>query len=124
LLNRWFSQPLAAAWSGCALAARRMLKTTRYLRRGDYGRRSLSGRNAAFITLLAAGVMLGASWWFGLRDAEFEVPDSELSGFFQLPIAVGDELPSMTAGGWVNGGSPSLDDLAGKVIVVDIWNEL
>lgn len=78
--------------------------------------------------------MLGVAWWFGLRDPEHESPDADFGRLFHvvslmppsggLSIAVGDELPDMAADGWINGTSPRLENLVGKVIVVDIWNEL
>jgi hypothetical protein len=84
---------------------------------------------------MAAGLMLAAAWWFGLCEAEPELPDAELATFYRatrqmippsgiFSVAIGDEVPAMEAEGWLNGASPTLDNLVGKVIVVDIWNEL
>ena len=78
--------------------------------------------------------MLAAAWWFGLCDSQYELPDAELGRLYgsisRVPpsgafaVAIGDELPALPADGWLNGAAPTLDNLAGRVIVVDIWNEL
>jgi hypothetical protein len=77
--------------------------------------------------------MLAAAWWFGLREPYPSLAEMNmLSGRAgmppppggTLPVAVGDELPHWAVKGWINGKPPEESDLAGKVIVVDIWNEL
>lgn len=137
MLNLSFSQPLAAGCSVCALAGVATLAAGLYLRRGGYGQRSVSARGAASIMALVAGVMLATAWWFGLHEVEGTVAApppgaavARLDGSSSPPpnealsIEIGAELPSLKVDGWLNGTTPTLQQLAGKVIVVDIWNEL
>ena len=37
------------------------------------------------------------------------------------PLGAGATPPALLAEGWLNGTAPSKSDLAGKVIVVDVW---
>ncbi|HJT32412.1 MAG TPA: hypothetical protein VJ783_10250 [Pirellulales bacterium] len=37
------------------------------------------------------------------------------------PVRVGRTLPELRARGWINGTPPSLSDLGGKVVVLDLW---
>ena len=69
-----------------------------------------------------AAVYLGGVALFGFILATFANkggqggPGSERSG-----LAVGEKAPVITAKGWVNGDAPAMEDLKGKVIVVDAW---
>lgn len=37
------------------------------------------------------------------------------------PLRVGFRMPALHARGWLNGEQPSRSDLAGKVVVLDLW---
>ena len=37
------------------------------------------------------------------------------------PLGVGATPPKLLAAGWLNGTTPSESELAGKVVVVDVW---
>ena len=37
------------------------------------------------------------------------------------PLGAGAAAPALLAEGWLNGTAPSESELAGKVIVVDVW---
>lgn len=37
------------------------------------------------------------------------------------PVRVGRTLPELRARGWINGRPPSLSELGGKVVVLDLW---
>lgn len=39
----------------------------------------------------------------------------------RTPLGVGATLPPFRAAGWINGPVPSAAELAGKVIVIDVW---
>ncbi|HVX15701.1 MAG TPA: hypothetical protein VHC22_31230 [Pirellulales bacterium] len=117
-----FSQPILVACSGCALAGVCVLIAGLALRRRGYGGRPLTPRGIASVTIPAVGLMLAAAWWFGLHEPFRDPPILPPTG--SLAIALGDEFPSMVTGGWLNGTAPTMGDLLGKVIVVDIWNEL
>lgn len=109
-----------------------------YLRSRGYRGRVLRSRGAAAIGTPVIVLLLGAAWWYGLRDAFPMVElDPEMlrhnhemaiaaSPTAALPFAVGDEFrPSTFEGqGWLPDDPPDEDDLAGKILVVDIWNEL
>lgn len=46
---------------------------------------------------------------------------AERDALSKIPVAVGRALPMLYALGWVNGALPSPADLAGKVVVLDLW---
>ena len=37
------------------------------------------------------------------------------------PLGVGATQPEFQAAGWINGPAPAASDLAGKVVVIDVW---
>jgi thiol-disulfide isomerase/thioredoxin len=80
---------------------------------------ALSRRQSLSICSAAVGLMLFVAWWFGLREPVLKAFPSDV-----LPLAVGDKLPWPAAEGWLNGAPVPPDDLAGKVVVVDIWTDI
>ncbi|HEV3006039.1 MAG TPA: TlpA disulfide reductase family protein, partial [Pirellulales bacterium] len=107
------------------------------------------GRTEALTYSAAAAATVACAMWFGLREPpppEPIPPDPEVirrieesnrveakrwtesklvhEGWRDVPLAVGSELPDLVAEGWLNGPPPNVDDLAGKVVVVDVWDEM
>ena len=80
---------------------------------------ALSRRQSLSIGSAAVGLMLFVAWWFGLREPVVKTFPSDV-----LPLTIGDKLPWPTAEGWLNGAGVPPDDLAGKVVVVDIWTDV
>jgi thiol-disulfide isomerase/thioredoxin len=80
---------------------------------------TLSRRQSLSIGSAAVGLMLFVAWWFGLREPVVKTFPSDL-----LPLTVGDRLPLPAAEGWLNGAPVPRDQLAGKVVVVDIWTDV
>jgi len=80
---------------------------------------ALSRRQSLSIGSAAIGLMLFVAWWFGLREHVVKAFPSD-----EPPLTVGDKLPWPAAEGWLNGAAVPPGDLAGKVVVVDIWNDI
>lgn len=99
-------------------------------------RNQLSRGASALSILLATAAMLTAAWWFGLRepfpavaaDHDYMVKlhehDVIIPPSGRPSLEIGDLLPDWPVQGWLNGPGPAAHELAGKMIVVDIWNEL
>lgn len=79
--------------------------------------------------------MLASAWWVGLREPNPIVPSMQdetarIDGQNLSPpggtlaIAIGDRLPQWEIEGWLNGPPPAAAQLVGKVVVVDVWNDL
>ena len=104
----------------------------------------LLSRSAALFAARVVVLIIGIAW-LGFRypaaadrgeqliDPEQIVDPEEVRQYLEewpipplgkLALEVGDRFPSMAAEGWLNGGPPKPGELAGKVIVIDIWNEL
>ena len=43
------------------------------------------------------------------------------AGCLQPPLEIGSAQPALRAAGWTNGDAPSLQDLEGKVVVLDVF---
>lgn len=112
------------------------------------GRLQLVGRTEALTYAGVTVVTVVLATWFGLHEPPPPQPgkpppgmisqieqghhaqaqrwtESKLvhQGWRDVPLAVGSELPSLVAEGWLN-GPPSADDLANHVLVVDVWDEM
>ena len=113
------------------------------------GRFHLVGRTEALTYAGVAVVTVAVATWLGLREPLPPQPsgpppefvrqitenvraeakrwtDSKLvhEGWRDVPLAVGSELPSLVADGWLNGPPPTADDLLDHVVVVDVWDEM
>jgi hypothetical protein len=108
----------------------------------------LCRRTATLACTGSTVVMLACAWWFVLREPlpSFSPPDPEVirkarGGDSMAPMAkmrgrpapegtrkklleAGAELPSLGAQGWLNGPPPIADDLAGHLVVLDVWDDL
>lgn len=108
----------------------------------------LTGRTEALTYSAVAVVAVAAALWLGLREPQPQVtkPDAEFirqiarhhveearrwsesklvhQGWRDVPLAVGTELPELAAEGWLNGPPPTTGDLADRVVVVDVWDEM
>lgn len=92
----------------------------------------IAASSIAFIT----GGMIAVAWWFGLHDSYPDMPasDAAMPQFHsrnqgppptgRLSVELGDKFPAWEAKGWLNGYAPTPRELKGKIVVVDIWNEL
>lgn len=70
---------------------------------------------------LATAFMAMCAWWFGLREPPVVRVTPPLGS---LLLRVGGRLPPLRAEGWINGGPRRVRDQLGKIVVVDIWNDL
>lgn len=115
---------------------------------GRPARGQLSWQTVTLACLGATAVMFVCAWWFVLREPlpSIAPPDPEVirearggdvmapmarmsgrpapEGTRKKPLEAGAELPSLVAQGWFNGPPPTADDLAGNIVVLDVWDEL
>jgi thiol-disulfide isomerase/thioredoxin len=116
---------------------------------GGMGRFRLVGRTEALTYSGVAVATVAVAGWLGLREPLPPQPsgpppafvrqiqenvraeakrwtESKLvhQGWRDVPLAVGSELPSLVAEGWLNGPPPMADDLADHVLVIDVWDEM
>jgi thiol-disulfide isomerase/thioredoxin len=62
----------------------------------------------AILTVAAAGLILSAFF----RSPPDDVPAGS---------RIGQELPPLEVEGWINGPGPTSDQLAGQIVVIDVW---
>lgn len=141
--------PLVSAWAIClalAFVIALVASIALYRQRRARGHRSVW--RAAWLAAASTVAMLAIAWWFGLRenvyvlttqdlammrwrhDAEARsfglLPSSELvrRGSTDIPLAAKEAAPPILADGWLNGPEPTSDELAGQVVVVDVFDDL
>ena len=61
------------------------------------------------LILALAGIVFAAPFLWTVKDDD------------HAGLKIGEPLPPLAGSVWLNGNRPSLDDLRGKVIVVDSW---
>lgn len=108
---------------------------------------SLSNRSAGVATVLALLLMLTAAWALGIRQVIVEPPrfdehtlammgerkrvyrngagpsvDVIKKSATDVILPLGKELPPLEPAGWINGPAPTSDELAGNVLVIDVWD--
>lgn len=74
-----------------------------------------------WVSTVAIGLFSGAGLTYGAFDL-WSVYDLPLSPPLAGPgVSPGERPFPLVAGGWLNGSAPTWSDLAGKVVVVDVW---
>lgn len=132
------------SFAGLALA---LAVTVVILRRRIEGGVQLPPATAAAVGSVCLGAMVGTAWWFGLREV-MPTPDrpAELINKFaaeqeqfqelingssllsgggagEVPLAPSEIAPSLEAEGWLNGPPPTNQDLTGRLVVVDAFDD-
>lgn len=108
---------------------------------------SLSNRSAGIATVLASLTMLTAAWAVGWREVIVVPPRFDEHTLAMIRerervyrngagptvevikksasdtlLPIGKELPPLEPAGWINGPAPTGDELAGNVLVIDVWD--
>lgn len=119
-------------------AERSMTKPASHRANGQVGPQWVAMTLATAVALFA-----GTAWWFSLREPRvvMQYPDDVREAFERRhnqtprslsfmhdrgtphePLAAGSLLPPIDAGGWIN-GRPHAEQLRGKVLIIDVWDD-
>lgn len=137
----------ASGQYGAALMGGFVVLVCVVMRRRGWRGPALSKRFAGLATALALLTMLTAAWAIGLREV-IPVPppldehalammrerdrvyrngagptvDVIKKSYSDVILPAGKQIPPLQPAGWINGPAPTSDELAGKVMVIDVWD--